>query len=129
MCTSRHRLKSAFATGTDRLTCAPQALVEGPSSDPKLAVVRQAAPLSHLSLTNIVIPKIPLACGSVGLKKKWDEYEVDSKWLNSPYAKSQAKFARRKQLTDFERFKVMALRKQARFEVRKSQASAKAGKA
>jgi len=62
----------------------------------------------------------------VGLKKKWDEQDVEGKWKNGAYAKNQAKLARRKQLGDFERFKVMVLRKQARFEVRKAQASAKA---
>jgi large subunit ribosomal protein L14e len=104
-------------------------LVEGPSSDESLAVPRHAAPLSALSLTSIVIPKLPLAVGSPALKKKWDAHEVDSKWANSATAKTAAKLARRKQLSDFERFKVMVLRKNARFEVRKAQATAKAGKA
>jgi len=54
---------------------------------------------------------------------------VDSKWNNSVGAKRTAALQRRKQLSDFERFKVMVLRKQARFEVRKSLAQAKAGKA
>nr|POE59147.1 60s ribosomal protein l14-a [Quercus suber] len=101
-------------------------LVEGPSSDPKKAVPRHAAALSQLSLANIVIPKVIFGTGHTTLKKQWDAYEVESKWENGAYAKNQAKFARRKQLSDFERFKVMALRKQARFEVRKAMASAKA---
>ncbi|KAK3619440.1 hypothetical protein LTR56_024006 [Elasticomyces elasticus] len=102
-------------------------LVEGPSSDAAQHVPRQSAPLSHVSLTSIVI-KLPLAVGHSGLKKKWDSEKVEEKFNNSVYAKSKAKFARRKQLSDFERFKVMVLRKQARFEVRKSLASSK-GKA
>ena len=92
-------------------------------------VPRQSAPLSHLSLTNIVLPKLPLAIGHTGLEKAWAKFEVDSKWASSPAAKSTAKAARRKQLSDFERFKVMVLRTQARFEVRKSLASSKASKA
>lgn len=89
-----------------------QVLVEGPSSDPKKVVPRHAAALSQISLANIVIPKIIFGVGHTALKKQWDAYEVDSKWENGAYAKNQAKFARRKELSDFERFKVMALRKQ-----------------
>jgi len=66
--------------------------------------------------------------GSTGLKKKWESEKVEDKFNNSVYAKSKAKLARRKELSDFERFKVMVLRKQARFEVRKSLAQSK-GKA
>lgn len=54
---------------------------------------------------------------------------MDSKWNSSAGAKRTAALQRRKQLNDFERFKVMVLRKQARFEVRKSLAQAKASKA
>ncbi|EME49592.1 hypothetical protein DOTSEDRAFT_68390 [Dothistroma septosporum NZE10] len=101
-------------------------LVEGPSDEPNLAVPRHAAALKDLSLTGIVIEKLPLATGSGALKKKWAETKIDEKWTNSGYAKRLQKEARRKQLNDFERFKVMRLRKQARFEVRKAIASAKA---
>ncbi|CAK4031480.1 probable 60S ribosomal L14-A [Lecanosticta acicola] len=101
-------------------------LVEGPSDKPELAVPRHAAPLSSLSLTGIVIDKLPNAVGSGALKKKWAEAEIDQKWTNSSYAKKLDKQARRKQLSDFERFKVMRLRKQARFETRKALAQAKA---
>jgi len=108
------------------LTHPSQALVEGPSSDSSKRVPRHAAPLSHISLTNVVIPKVPLAIGHTGLKKMWEAEKVEDKWSGSKAAKMTARYARRKQLTDFERFKVMVLRKQARFEVRKSQASARA---
>ncbi|KAK5133132.1 hypothetical protein LTR08_008156 [Meristemomyces frigidus] len=104
-------------------------LVEGPSTDSTKIVPRHSAQLSNLSLTNIVLPKLPLAIGHTGLAKAWEKFEVDSKWANSPAAKTTAKMARRKQLSDFERFKVMVLKKQARFEVRKSLASSKASKA
>ncbi|TKA71788.1 hypothetical protein B0A55_04297 [Friedmanniomyces simplex] len=103
-------------------------LLEGPSSNPAQHVPRQSAPLSHVSLTSIVIPKLPLAVGQSGLKKQWESEKVEDKFNNSVYAKSKAKLARRKELSDFERFKVMVLRKQARFEVRKSLAQSK-GKA
>jgi len=101
-------------------------LVEGPSAKSELAVPRHAAPLSSVSLTSIIIPKLPRASGAAALKKQWESAEVDSKWTNGSFAKRLEKSARRKQLSDFERFKVTRLRKQARFEVRKAIAQAKA---
>lgn len=92
-----------------------QVLVDGPSSKAELAVARHATPLSAVSLTNIVIPKLPRAAGSAALKKQWDAAGVDEKWTGSSYAKKMEKASRRKKLNDFERFKVMRLRKQVRF--------------
>lgn len=65
-----------------------------------------------MSLTGIVIPKLPRGIGHSALKKKWDEHDVENKWNESSFAKSREKSLRRKQLNDFERFKVMKLRKQ-----------------
>lgn len=92
-----------------------QVLVDGPSSVEELAVPRHAAPLKSLSLTNIVIPKLPRAAGSAALKKQWEAADVDAKWTGSSYAKKMEQASRRKQLNDFERFKVMRLRKQVRW--------------
>lgn len=104
----------------------PQVLIDGTSEKPEESVPRHAANLSYMSLTGIVIPKLPRGIGSGALRKKWIEHEVESQWNNSSFAKSRAKSIRRKELSDFERFKVMKLRKQARFEVRKTLAAAKA---
>merc|ERR1712014_155245 len=79
-------------------------LVEGFSSDASKVVPRHAAPLAYVTLTGIVIPKVPLGVGHTALQKLWNN----------------AKVMRRRQLNDFERFKVMVLRKQARFETRKT---------
>jgi large subunit ribosomal protein L14e len=87
-------------------------LVEGPASDSKLAVPRHSASLSDLSLTPIVIDKLPRAAGHTTLKALWEKYEVDSKWSSSAWAQNRQRSIKRKQLTDFERFKVMRLRKQ-----------------
>ena len=65
-----------------------------------------------MSLTGIVIPNLPLGIGSGALKNKWEAYEVESKWNSSAFAQSREKSIKRKQLSDFERFKVMRLRKQ-----------------
>ncbi|KAF2654079.1 60S ribosomal protein L14 [Lophiostoma macrostomum CBS 122681] len=101
-------------------------LVDGPSE--KAPVPRHSANLSDVSLTSIVIPKLPRATGRGFTKKRWTEEKVDEKFAESTWAKKSAQFQKRRQLSDFERFKVMKLRKQARFEVRKalSKVSAKA---
>lgn len=88
-----------------------QVLVDGPSKESALAVPRHAAALNSLSLTGLVIPKVGLGAGVTALSKQWEEYGVDKKWLESPYAKKIEKATRRKGLSDFERFKVMRLRK------------------
>ena len=90
-----------------------QVLVDGPSEKEDAKVPRHAASLSYMSLTGIVIP-ITRGCGPVVLKKKWDEAEVEKKWNSSAFAKSRERSIRRRQLSDFERFKVMRLRKQVR---------------
>ncbi|KAI5252816.1 hypothetical protein E4T42_03187 [Aureobasidium subglaciale] len=110
----------------DHKRCMKQVLVEGPSSDSKAAVPRHSASLSDLSLTPIVIEKLPRAAGHTALKALWEKNSVDSKWNNSAWAKNRERSVKRKQLTDFERFKVMRLRKQARFEVRKQFAASRA---
>jgi large subunit ribosomal protein L14e len=65
-----------------------------------------------MSLTGIVIPKLPRGIGRSALKKKWDEHEVESKWAKSNFAQSRARSERRKELSDFERYKVMKLSRQ-----------------
>ncbi|KAI9675272.1 MAG: hypothetical protein M1817_001174 [Caeruleum heppii] len=95
-------------------------LVDGPSSKEHSIVPRHSAPLSSLSLTPIVIPKLPRAARSGVIKKLWLSAEVEKKWDQSNYAKKQVQKERRRALSDFDRFKVMRLRKQARYEVRKS---------
>ena len=77
-------------------------LVEGASEDKDKAVPRHSTRLSDVQLTPIVIAKLPRAIRPGPLK------------------------AKRRQLTDFERFKVMRLRKQVRFEEKKQLAKIKA---
>ena len=106
-----------------------QVLIDGPHDKSEFAVPRHAASLSYMSLTGIVIPNLPRGIGSGSLKKKWAEHDVEGKWNSSSFAQSREKSIKRKQLSDFERFKVMRLRKQARFEVRRAYAAAKASAA
>ncbi|KAL5377510.1 hypothetical protein DPSP01_009701 [Paraphaeosphaeria sporulosa] len=93
-------------------------LVDGPSKD--APVPRHAVALAKVSLTPIVIPKLPRGTGRGHVAQQWEKEGVDAKWAESSWSKKRAQFQKRRQLTDFERFKVMKLRKQARFEVRKS---------
>lgn len=101
-------------------------MVDGPSDDKDKAVPRGSAPLSNLSLTNIVIPKLPRGIGHGPLKAKWAAAEVDKNWKDSSFAKSRVRSSKRRALTDFERFKVMRLRKQVRFEAAKELTKIKA---
>lgn len=103
-----------------------RAVVEGPSSNKDLVVPRHSVRLAEVQLTPIVISKLPRGIGSGPLKGKWEAAEVEKKWEESAFAKSRAKSHKRRQLNDFERFKVMRLRKQVRFEEKKQLAKIKA---
>ncbi|KAI9838870.1 MAG: hypothetical protein M1819_004077 [Sarea resinae] len=101
-------------------------LVDGPASKEEAVVPRHSAALSNVVLTPIVIDKLPRAAGNGPTRKAWEKAEVEKKWESSSWAKTRDLKQRRRKLTDFERFKVMKLRKQARFEVRKSFAKVRA---
>ena len=103
-----------------------QALIDGPSSDSKAVVPRQPIALAQLILTPLVLEKLPRAARTGVVKALWEKAGIDAKWQESAWAKKRAQKERRRALTDFERFKVLRLRKQARFEVRKSLAKVKA---
>jgi large subunit ribosomal protein L14e len=85
-------------------------LVDGPSE--KAPVPRQEVALAKVSLTPIVIPKLPRASGVGHVAKKWEETKVQQKFDESSWAKKRAAIQKRRGLNDFERFKVMKLRKQ-----------------
>jgi large subunit ribosomal protein L14e len=76
--------------------------------------------LAHCILTPLVLEKLPRGARTGVVKKAWEKAGIEEKWQESAWAKKRAQKERRRALTDFERFKVMRLRKQARFEVRKS---------
>ncbi|KIW49286.1 hypothetical protein PV05_10979 [Exophiala xenobiotica] len=101
-------------------------LIDGPSTKEGAAVPRQAIHTSTVSLTPWVIPNLPKAAGTGAVKKLWEKNEIDKKWAESSWAKKREQFERRKNLTDFERFKVMRLKKQQRFETMKAQAKVRA---
>lgn len=75
---------------------------------------RHVLPLAHATLTPFVIPQLPRAAGTGPVRKLWQKNEIDGKWAKSNYAQKTERTERRKNLNDFERFKVMRLRKQVR---------------
>ncbi|KAL1887510.1 hypothetical protein Sste5346_010171 [Sporothrix stenoceras] len=102
-------------------------LVDGPASDANPGgVARQAVALADVLLTAIVVEKLPRAARSGAVKAAWEKSEVDSKWTATNWYKKRVQNERRKALTDFDRFKVLRLKKQRRFEERKALAKVKA---
>lgn len=90
-------------------------LIDGPSPQENRAVPRQPFHLSGVSLTPFVIPKLPKSAGTGPLKRLWEKNEIDEKWAESSWAKKAERQEKRNNLTDFERYKVMRLKKQVRF--------------
>ncbi|KAF4124747.1 large subunit ribosomal protein L14e [Geosmithia morbida] len=101
-------------------------LVEGPSSDPELACPRQPLRLSRALLSPLVVEGLTRGARHAKLKKEWESSEIDAKWKETNWAKKRDQIARRNGLSDFDRFKVMRLKKQQRFEERKALAKIKA---
>lgn len=97
----------------------PQALVDGPSADSALAVTRQAVSFSNVVLTDLVLAGLPRATRTATVKKFWEKAGIDSKFKSSNWAKKKDVQSKRAGLTDFERFSVLRLKKQRRFEERK----------
>ena len=103
-----------------------QVLVDGPSANEEYAATRHVEPLSALTLTPIYIEKQPPKIRSGALKTLWEKQEIDDKISKSTLAKKRVQQQRRAGLNDFERFKVMRLKKQTRFEVKKASAKIRA---
>jgi len=103
-----------------------RALIDGPATDSKSAVPRQAISLSQCVLTPLVIAKLPRAAGTGAVKAAWQKAGIETKWQESTWAKKRAQKEVRANLTDFQRFTALRLKKQQRFEVRKSLAKIRA---
>ncbi|KAK9460299.1 60S ribosomal protein eL14 [Lipomyces oligophaga] len=96
-------------------------LVEGPTA----GVPRQSISLAQVTLTPITISKLTRGARSGTLAKKWAEAAVEEKWSKSAWAKKISAREKRWNLTDFQRFQVLILKKQRRYEVSKALAKAK----
>merc|ERR1711939_744893 len=93
-------------------------LVDGPNFQ------RQALGLSKLVLTPIVLQNLPRGARTSTVTKKWASADIEGKWAASAWAKKLANKERRSQLSDFERFQVLVLKKQKRYAVKKAVAKA-----
>ena len=89
-----------------------QALVDGPSKKEHASVPRQSVSLNNLIITPIVIPKLPRQAGRGAVARAWEKEEVESKWDESAWAKRREQREKRRNLSDFDRFKVLRLKKQ-----------------
>lgn len=83
-------------------------LVDGPMHI--TGVHRQVMNLKVLSITPLTV-KIGRGARSKSLVKAWKAADIEAKWASSTKAIKIAARERRAQLTDFERFQVMILRK------------------
>ncbi|GAA5893985.1 60S ribosomal protein L14 [Sporobolomyces salmoneus] len=98
-----------------------RALIDGPST----GVPRQSFTYRRLVLTPYVLKKLPRAAGTSTVKKVFDASEVVAKWEQSAWAQKRKSTEQRRNLTDFDRFNVMLLKKQRRRLVQAAAAKAK----
>ncbi|CCD26318.1 60S ribosomal protein eL14 NDAI_0H01440 [Naumovozyma dairenensis CBS 421] len=94
-------------------------LIDGPVA----GVPRQSINLGQVVLTPLTFA-LPRGARTSIVAKKWAAAGVCEKWHSSSWAKKIAQRKRRAALTDFERFQVMVLRKQKRYNVKKTLAKA-----
>lgn len=89
-----------------------KALIDGPSD--VTGVARMKINFRRLALTDL---KVTIKRGvKVGaLKKAWEADDIMGKWEKTSWAKKKAAKSKRASLTDFDRFKVMLLRKKVRY--------------
>lgn len=85
-----------------------QALIDGPVS--LTGVARQTIPFRNLSLTAIKL-EIPRAVRTGTLAKAFTKADVLGQWQKTTWARKLARHATRSSLGDFDRFKLMLLRK------------------
>lgn len=80
-------------------------------------------------MSPLVIEKLPRGARTGAVRSAWEKAEIDSKWAESSWAKSAARSTKRRALTDFDRFKLMRLKKRVRQSVRVTMAKAPKTKA
>ncbi|KAG9295034.1 hypothetical protein G9A89_017828 [Geosiphon pyriformis] len=102
-----------------------RALVDGPTT----GVARHSHPFKRLTLTDHVIEKFPRGAGSSIVKKFFENQKILNKWHNTAWAKKLDNRKKRAALTDFDRFKLLKLKKQRRYILQKEVAVLKKAKA
>ena len=86
-----------------------RALIDGPTS----GVARQSINFKRLSLTNLKVA-VPHSAKAKALKKCLKANDVIAKWKASSWAKNLEKREKRNANSDFDRFKLMVLKKRRR---------------
>jgi ribosomal protein L14E/L6E/L27E len=84
-------------------------LIDGPTT----GILRQSISLKNVALTNIVVP-LPRGARSKTVQKVIEKEAVADKWSKTSTARKLAQQTIRKNLNDFERFKVMVLKQKVR---------------
>ena len=113
---NRVRSFDFFESRRNRLRHFEQAIIDGPTT----GVPRQSFPYRHLILTPLKLTKLPRGAGTGAVKKLIESEAIIQKWEKSSWAQKRAAVAKRRSLTDFERFTVMLAKKARSDQVRKS---------
>ncbi|KAJ1645165.1 hypothetical protein LPJ64_003233 [Coemansia asiatica] len=88
-----------------------RAIVDGPTTN----VRRQVIAFKKVVLTDIVVKSLPRTIGSKPLAKFLEKQQVVEAWQKTAWAQKLVTRERRAAMTDFDRFKVMRLKKQQRY--------------
>ncbi|KAG8988929.1 hypothetical protein FRB90_001585, partial [Tulasnella sp. 427] len=98
-----------------------RAILDGPVA----GVPRGLYHYTDLLLTPIVM-KVPRGARSKKVRKEFEAQKITEKWEASSWAKRRTAKVGRQNLSDFERFEVLVLKKRRRDSVRKSLSKSKA---
>ncbi|KAJ1934597.1 hypothetical protein GGF37_006304, partial [Kickxella alabastrina] len=87
-----------------------RAIIDGPTTN----VPRQIIAFKNVVLTDIVVKRLPRTIGSKALAKFLEKEQVVEAWQKSAWAQKIESRKRRANMSDFDRFKLMRLKKQQR---------------
>ncbi|KAG2174773.1 hypothetical protein INT43_005835 [Umbelopsis isabellina] len=87
-----------------------RALIDGPTT----GVKRQAHAYRRMTLTPLVVKDLPRGAGATAVKKYLEKNETIAAWNKTAWAQKLANRVQRKNLSDFDRFKLMKLKSQRR---------------
>ncbi|KAJ2035360.1 hypothetical protein GGI08_008793, partial [Coemansia sp. S2] len=87
-----------------------RAVVDGPTTDVK----RQIIAYKNVVLTDIVVKGLPRTIGTKALAKFLEKEQVVEAWQKTAWAQKLEARKRRANMSDFDRFKLMRLKKQQR---------------
>jgi large subunit ribosomal protein L14e len=101
-------LSGKLAVIVDIITTS-RVLIDGPTT----GVKRQEISLRRVSLTDFTLD-ITRGIKNAALKSAVEKFDLIKKWGNTPFAKKIHRGQVRAKLTDFDRFKVMVLKKKVK---------------